>query len=474
MSLLFGDTPLQLVSMDDSGQLSVVEKTAELIRAIDNPQGVGSLVIAGPYHKGKSYLLNRIAKTNNGFKVGLHTEAETKGLWVLARSINGLTVLLIDSEGIDAPGNAATADSRVFALCLLLSSVLVYNTMSLIEEASLRHLAFVTALAEHVGGAGEEQAIQFPQLLWLVRDFQYWRDLERTHDNSANAYMEAVLSREQGGDGENDNIRDGLRKIFPVERRSCYLLPTPALDTEHLSELPESELNPKFLQRLTSLVEDVMPQLITKTAPSGELFATRLSLTVAALNEKLDKLSLFVPHINARLAVDEAKSAYRRGVEFDAKRMPMEEAELEASHVARKKAALNLFAAKAYGPTKDSLLASLEASLDEEAELLRKRNRALRARAYMGFGRLNTAVIAALICLLVVAMAPLAWTMLLFGAIAICFHLDLLLPLTSSFAQVIDIVLELWESHVRAWADDNPGPMVGIIVSVTVALWWMT
>jgi hypothetical protein len=34
----------------------------------------------------------------------LQTEAETKGLWVLARSIDNLTVLLIDSEGIDAPG----------------------------------------------------------------------------------------------------------------------------------------------------------------------------------------------------------------------------------------------------------------------------------------------------------------------------------------------------------------------------------
>jgi hypothetical protein len=34
----------------------------------DNPNGIGAIVVAGPYHKGKSYLLNRLAKTKNGAK----------------------------------------------------------------------------------------------------------------------------------------------------------------------------------------------------------------------------------------------------------------------------------------------------------------------------------------------------------------------------------------------------------------------
>jgi hypothetical protein len=39
---------------------------------------------------------------------------------------------------------------------LLLSSVFIYNTMALIEEASLRHLSFVTALAAHINPESEE------------------------------------------------------------------------------------------------------------------------------------------------------------------------------------------------------------------------------------------------------------------------------------------------------------------------------
>jgi hypothetical protein len=86
MSKLFGDTPLQLIDIAPDGKLRIVQETRALIEQIgacgrcavdidhgfsslENPSGVGAIVVAGPYHKGKSYLLNRIAKTDNGFKV---------------------------------------------------------------------------------------------------------------------------------------------------------------------------------------------------------------------------------------------------------------------------------------------------------------------------------------------------------------------------------------------------------------------
>jgi hypothetical protein len=71
--------------------------------------------------------------------------------------------------------------------------------------------------------------------LWLVRDFQYWKDLEKKHDGmllrnekmiviyshslcttkgSANGYMESVLSRSSGGSDDNDDIREGLRFFY--------------------------------------------------------------------------------------------------------------------------------------------------------------------------------------------------------------------------------------------------------------------
>jgi len=478
MSKLFGDVPLQLIDISDDGKLRVIPETLALIKEIENPNGVGAMVVAGPYHKGKSYLLNRIAKTNNGFKVGLQTEAETKGLWVLARSIDNLTVLLIDSEGIDAPGNKATIDSRVFALCLLISSVFVYNTMSLIEENSLRHLSFVTSLAEHINPSSEENAsVAFPQLLWLVRDFQYWKDLDKKHDGSANLYMESVLSRSIGGSEDNDDIREGLSKIFPLDRRSCYLLPTPAIDTEDLINLPEDEINPKFVKRMSSLVNEVMPSLITAkrkgmTPLKGKGYARLIETCCAAMNEEVEQVTLFIPNIRARFAVNEAEELYERGMEFDAKKLPMPDKELKASHDSRSKAALKLFDSKAYGPTKDSLELELRDKLDKKFDVYKTRNSELRDRAFLGFGSLQTAVVAAVVAFVFASVAELNITLLFAGVLCIAYYLGHFYTITNNAAQGINVGIDLWNEHGKAWADDNPQLMVGLLVALTVLLWW--
>ena len=414
-----------------------------------------------------------------GFKVGLHTEAETKGLWVLARQMGTLTVLLIDSEGIDAPGNKATIDSRVFALCLLLSSVFVYNTMSLIEENSLRHLSFVTSLAAHINPSNEEHAsVQFPRLLWLVRDFQYWNDIDKKHGGSANKYMESVLTRHAGGSDDNDNIREGLSKIFPIERRSCYLLPTPAIDTENLIEMPEAHIYPKFVEKVNALVGDTLPKLASAkckgTTPlRGDGYARLVETCVSAMNEEVEEVTLFIPNIRARFAVNEAEELYDKGTEFDSKKFPLSDADVRASHDARSKAALALFGGKAYGPTKDTLERELRSRLDAKFDALKRRNSELRDRAFLGFGQLNTAVVAAIVVFIVAAVSPLPWTMLMAGTVCIAYYMGQFYTITNSFAQFINAGIQLWDAHVKQWADANPQAMVAIIVVFTLLLWWL-
>lgn len=108
-----------------------------------------------------------------------------------------------------------------------------------------------------------------------------------------------TLSLSAVASSDNDSIREGLTlcltnnvaslsivaglsKIFPVDRRSCYLLPTPALDTcdclvfvflvvvrsrrahdsERLISMPEKDINPKFVQRMNALVGEVLPSIV--------------------------------------------------------------------------------------------------------------------------------------------------------------------------------------------------------------------
>lgn len=405
---------------------------------------------------------------------------------IIIFSLSIFNVCFSVSQGIDAPGNQATSDSRVFALCLLLSTVFVYNTMSLIEENSLRHLSFVTSLAAHINPANEEHAsVAFPRLLWLVRDFQYWKDLESKFGGNANKYMESVLTRSAAGAAgagkagdDNDNIREGLSKIFPLDRRSCYLLPTPALDTENLIDLPEAQINPKFVDNINKLVTDTLPKLVSAkckgTTPlRGDGYARLVETCVAAMNEEVQEVTLFIPNIRARFASNEAEELYDRGVEFDSKKFPMSDEEVRASHESRFKAALNLFNGKAYGPTKEALESELRSRLETKFESLKRRNSELRDRAFLGFGQLNTAVVAAIIVFVVAAISPLPWTMLMAGTVCIAYYMGQFYTITNNFAQFINMGIALWEAHVKQWADANPQAMVAIILLITLLLWWV-
>jgi len=69
----------------------------------------------------------------SGFKTGGTTNACTKGLWAWGRPIpleNGASLLVIDSEGLGSvdKDRELNIDLKIFTLCVLMSTTIVYNT----------------------------------------------------------------------------------------------------------------------------------------------------------------------------------------------------------------------------------------------------------------------------------------------------------------------------------------------------------
>ena len=476
-SPVFGTTPLQLIRIDGDSNLIPVEETLEAIRSIREP--VSALIIAGPYHKGKSFLLNAVAgitldKERRGFAVGRQTEAETKGLWVLARKSGSKVQLLIDTEGIDAPGNATTADSRIFSAALLLASLLVYNTSTLIEEASLRQLSFVSSLAQHVSTDAEARtSLVFPRLLWLVRDFGYWRALEDKHNNSPKEYMERVLSNDEN----DDSVRVGLNKIFPADRRDCFLLPTPAFDTEALADgsLDPADFHPKFIAKLKELTGEVLPPLLQakrrgSTLLDGAAYAELVAICCDGMNEQVDAVDLFLPNIRSKFALNESQAFYENGMDAAADKFPVEDKILEAAHVALRDEALRLFESKAYGPTKDKLADQLAAKLEERHALFAKRNTDLRDRAYMGFGDLQTVLLVAAVLVVVLSLSSLSTSIVLLGALAIAYNTGHFFVAAKHVGTGVRSSRAWYEAHGREYANANPNVVIGAILAVVSIL----
>ncbi len=111
---------LQLLQVSD-GKFSLCEEALNVIRSVRGPVAIAA--VCGRARQGKSYILNSLAKHHgsqvgfdenkaDGFVVGPTTKPCTKGLWLWSHPLertaadgSKYSVLLIDTEGIDAYGN---------------------------------------------------------------------------------------------------------------------------------------------------------------------------------------------------------------------------------------------------------------------------------------------------------------------------------------------------------------------------------
>lgn len=89
-----------------------------------------------------------------GFSIGGSTEANTKGIWVWCRDHpynKEQCLVVMDSEGLGdtEKEDGINQDVHVFALAVLLSSCLVYNSWSAIDESAIQNLRYFIALFDH-------------------------------------------------------------------------------------------------------------------------------------------------------------------------------------------------------------------------------------------------------------------------------------------------------------------------------------
>uniref|UniRef100_A0A8C3WW44 GB1/RHD3-type G domain-containing protein n=1 Tax=Catagonus wagneri TaxID=51154 RepID=A0A8C3WW44_9CETA len=135
--------PQRLIENVD-GRLLVNPKALKILSAIRQPVVV--VAIVGPYRTGKSYLMNRLAGKNKGFSLGSTVQSHTKGIWMWCvphPRKQDHTLVLLDTEGLgDVEKGDSQNDCWLFALAVLLSSTLVYNSMGTINQQAMDQLQY--------------------------------------------------------------------------------------------------------------------------------------------------------------------------------------------------------------------------------------------------------------------------------------------------------------------------------------------
>jgi len=298
---------IQLVSVQD-GKLCIHEEAAEFLRSVKEPACV--IAVVGLSRTGKSSLLNRILlQRSTGFSVGASYRACTKGLWiwdtvVISRRPDGSETrfILLDSEGLDANDADEEQDAMLFALVMLLSSYLIYNSVGAIDEGSLEQISLVTRLSHHIqaqaaagGSEGDEGlsalAPYAPHFLWLLRDFALRLTSVEGEEISAPQYLDAALAPTPGlGPREGRNrIRTAIAEAFSA--RDCFALVRPVTDEAklaNLSTVQDADIRPAFLEQADVLrariLEHARPKSVGGQGADGRALLTLAECFAAAAN----------------------------------------------------------------------------------------------------------------------------------------------------------------------------------------------
>ncbi|XP_036852212.2 guanylate-binding protein 3-like isoform X1 [Manis javanica] len=276
--------PICLVE-NQKEQLTVNQKALQILEKISQPVVV--VAIAGLYRTGKSYLMNRLAGQNHGFQLGSTVRCETRGIWMWCVSHPmkpNHTLVLLDTEGLgDMEKGDPKNDSWIFALTVLLSSILIYNSMGTINHLALEQLHFITELAELIrikssssSDGTLEDSVEFvsffPDFIWTLRDFM----LEMKINDSPiteDEYLEDALKLIPGTNQQihNSNMpRECIRLFFP--KRKCFVFDRPTNDKYmlfHIDNVPEEHLDSNFRMQSKNFCSYIFAHGRPKTLREG-------------------------------------------------------------------------------------------------------------------------------------------------------------------------------------------------------------
>ncbi|XP_066280262.1 guanylate-binding protein 1-like isoform X2 [Branchiostoma lanceolatum] len=242
--------------------LGVVPEALELLEGIQGP--VSALSICGPCRTGKSYVLSRLLGSADAFELGHRWDPQTFGIWMGTKVLKGadFTILLLDTEGIDASGGSADQDAGILVLTILLSSLLIYNSLNVPYKGDLEKMQCFIKLAKGVtvrkGQKTQMSELRefFPDFLWLLRDVSLMSTDENGREIDPTQYLKTrVLSRgEDFEETPGDMVGRAILTSFPSVE--CFTLERPSDNKDIMNNIADhtDKLNPEFNKGVETLI----------------------------------------------------------------------------------------------------------------------------------------------------------------------------------------------------------------------------
>lgn len=269
------NSPFQVVrpTANHSSMLPVPEA---LSRLTQHDQSISVVSVVGPYHSGKSFLLNALLGNTQVFSIGRRTSPETMGIWLCRtemRASDGSEVWLLDSEGFFGPSVAESYDAKIFTVASLLGAHLVYNTVKIIDQQAVSLLEMLARRAQlfRTRSAAEPAQVDtpeflsvrsFPPLTWVVEDFVQELPTEHRVKDGATAWLRSYLSTVNDTSDPQGNKEHFLSRLYSDLKVHTLFLPATSKEgLQDLSRLSWDQLTPEFKEEMAALRTHVLSNL---------------------------------------------------------------------------------------------------------------------------------------------------------------------------------------------------------------------
>ncbi|PIK59820.1 hypothetical protein BSL78_03275 [Apostichopus japonicus] len=258
--------------------LIVCTEGLELLQSLKD-QLLVVLCIAGPARSGKSFFASQLLEDVN-FDVGHGAgRCHTAGMWIgvgekpISFRSGKARVVILDAEGLggvntDSSNTDAKWEHKIFSLCVLPSSYVIYNSKGPPNNDELDKLGFIAEFSRSICPESqddvEEQKTpgegfgQFgPDFLWLFRDILCTPDLNGKPCDWTEFVNKALLDPKPN-EPERNHIRQSIH-LHLEQSKPWYTSPT--FDSNAvknlLGEENKDKINQEFLPRIEEVVQNM-------------------------------------------------------------------------------------------------------------------------------------------------------------------------------------------------------------------------
>uniref|UniRef100_H2XRK4 GB1/RHD3-type G domain-containing protein n=1 Tax=Ciona intestinalis TaxID=7719 RepID=H2XRK4_CIOIN len=382
---------VSILDMDTEGEgfrlkCDVFEEIFENVQ--DLP--VAIISVAGPFRRGKSFLLNvllqylmenqvQLLKSQKWHKNGdkkipnvFHSrggsERNTVGIHITNKPFmletsdkKKVAVFLMDTQGMFDTKTGAKDCSTIFALSTLLSSVQIYNLTAQIQENDLQQLEVFTSYARYAAEKKQHANASSPPFQGLIFLIRNWEMTD--FDNGIKGGKKYLKTVTEVQLEENRMVRQNLKTSF--SQVSCSLMPHPGKTVALRKAKDDSaiDIDKEFLETADGLAkqlfkrENVLVKKLNGITITGEgLIDLAIEYTKILSSGEMPKvinLLKIQAENNTRKAATEAGNVYKKHLDSVLNGKYMEENELQLKHNKEKETAMQTYRGFKTPPNKE-------------------------------------------------------------------------------------------------------------------------